>query len=549
MKEAHMISLKDLLNTPRFSDLDLLTNQSILTDHIIDSVEITETPDVEKFIPKNVLILTTAMVFQDDQKELMPFIDSLLHSDAIGLAIKTGRFLNKIDEEVIDYANKVGFPLINVPDHYPLGSLLHQIMSQVLETEREEIDFALDIQKRFSDLLVQDASNDLLVREFSRMIKSPILLLDPFGEIISRSQHFKNHQRHAEFYVQAAFSESRRTERDHGSFIVEESDGSTTHLSLIPINIHAYFPHYLMIVNPEKVPYPTSIFAFEQAALVFQFNLYKNQKIDEAFYANEAHFFSDLLNNQTRETFNEPNWQSLGRNHGYIQSNYYQVIQISSKNVQKESTPANTVETNEKMFLSYRWLRKNIEQFFNNALLIWRVETNEIVLILQEEPDDLTKKLSEIGSIIQSLLTNQLLFNVGYSFNEWHQIEQSYTQAKLANNNRQKDENAENILYYRDSGVEQLFNHLNQNEIVYFCKSVLKDLAYPTEDSKLDLRETLDTYLKNQGEITQTSNELFIHRNTVKYRINRCEEILGVKVDDPTASLNIRLALELSDEK
>ena len=104
----------------------------------------------------------------------------------------------------------------------------------------------------------------------------------------------------------------------------------------------------------------------------------------------------------------------------------------------------------------------------------------------------------------------------------------------------------ETVLYYKDKGVQQLFNQLNRNEVTYFCRSVLKDLAYPTDDSKIDLRKTLETYLKNQGEITQTSNELFIHRNTVKYRINRCEEILGVKVDDPEISLNIRLALELS---
>lgn len=74
-------------------------------------------------------------------------------------------------------------------------------------------------------------------------------------------------------------------------------------------------------------------------------------------------------------------------------------------------------------------------------------------------------------------------------------------------------------------------------------------MAYPADSSKADLRKTLDSYLKNQGEITQTSNELFIHRNTVNYRINRCEEILGVKVNSPEASLNIRLALELSKQE
>lgn len=541
-----MISLKELLQTPRFSDLELLTDSEISNRNIINSVEITETPDVEKYIPENVLILTTAMVFQDKQKELIPFIDSLIRAEAIGLGIKIGRFLNYIDDEVIAYANKVNFPIVIIPDHYPLGSLLHQIMNLVLETEREEIDFALDIQKRFSDLLVQDASNDLLVNAFSRMIKSPIILLDPFGQIISRSPHFKNHTKQAEYYVQAVFDERQKTSRKHGSFIVEESDGEKTHLSLTEIDVHSYFPHYLVVVNPEKVPYPTSVFAFEQAALVFQFNLYKNQKVDESIYANEAHFFNDLLNSQVQDSFIGTNWSSVSRNYGYIQTDYYQVVYISSKDIIKETNHSTTLKTNEQLFLSYRWLRKNIDDYFNHALVIWRLENNEIVLILQEEPEKLSEKLLDIAQKIDALINNQLTFSIGYSFTKWPHIEQSYTQAKLAHNERQNKETMDTIIYYRDNGMEQLFNDLDQNEIVYFCKSILKELAYPTDDSKLDLRNTLDTYLKNQGEITQTSNELFIHRNTVKYRINRCEEILGVKVDDPEVSLNIRLALKLS---
>ena len=131
----------------------------------------------------------------------------------------------------------------------------------------------------------------------------------------------------------------------------------------------------------------------------------------------------------------------------------------------------------------------------------------------------------------------------------WNQFEQSYTQAKFTYNERQKNGINDTVLYYKDNGFEQLFNHLDQNEIIYFCKAVLKDLAYPADSSKADLRKTLDTYLKNQGEITQTSNELFIHRNTVNYRINRCEELLSVKVNSPEASLNIRLALELSKQE
>ena len=371
-----MISLKDLLKTPRFSDLKLLTNPDNLDVRVIESVEITETPDVEKYIPENVLILTTAMVFKDKPNDLIPFIDSLSRAKAIGLAIKTGRFLNEIDEEVIAYANKVNFPLLIIPDYYRLGTLLHQIMNIILETEREEIDFALDIQKRFSDLLVHDASNDLLVREFSKMIKSPIILIDPLEQIISASHHFKNYMKKAIYYINAIRTESLKVNRNFGSFIVEELDGSTTHLSLVKINIHAYFPHYLIIVNPEKVPYPTSLFAFEQAALVFQFNLYKNQKIDESLYTNEAHFFSDLLNSQIRDIPLETNWVSLSRKYGYVQSDYYQVIHINIKDIANNLNHSPTLKMDEKLFLSYRWLRSNINQYFNQTLAIWHAEDN-----------------------------------------------------------------------------------------------------------------------------------------------------------------------------
>ena len=544
-----MISLKSLLNTPRFSDLELLIDSEKLNDTTIESVEITETPDVENYIPKNVLILSTGMVFKDQQEDFIPFIDSLIRAESIGLGIKVGRFLNSIDPEVIAYANKVDFPLIIIPDHYPLGSLLHQIMNLLWKTEREEIDFALDIQKSFSDLLVQDASNDLLVSELSRMIKTPIILLDPFGQIISHSQHFKNRKNRADFYVESIFEERKRTKRKDGSFLVKEQDGNKTHVSLLKIQVHSYFPHYLIIVEPEQIPFPISIFAIEQAALVFQFNLYKNQKVDESLFANEAHFFSDLIDSQIQDSFDWTNWFKVSRNYGYVQTNYYQVIHISSKDMLKERSDTFTLKANEKLFLSYCWLRKHLSQYFNHAVVIWRAEIQEIVLILQEKPTQLSEKLHKIAENINHLINNQLTFSVGYSFTNSQQIEQSYTQAKLAHNERQNQEKLDTVIFYKDKGMYQLFNDLDNNEVAYFCKSVLKDLAFPEEESMLDLRNTLDVYLKNQSEITQTANDLFIHRNTVKYRINRCEEILDMEINEAENSLNIRLALKLSKKE
>ena len=53
--------------------------------------------------------------------------------------------------------------------------------------------------------------------------------------------------------------------------------------------------------------------------------------------------------------------------------------------------------------------------------------------------------------------------------------------------------------------------------------------------------------MENQFDITKTSNLIYVHRNTVKYRINKCEEILNTDITDPKKSLDIRLALFISE--
>lgn len=536
-----MVSLKKILNLPRFSDLKIITNKDLLTDRMIQSVEITETPDVANYIPKDVFVISTCMAFEDKQDELIPWIDSLIQAEAIGLGIKINRFLKKIDPEVIAFANKKKFPILFIPDNYQLGSLLHQIMNIVLNTEREEIEFALDIQKSFSNLLVQDASNNLLVNEFSRMIESPIILLDPFKEIIAKSSHFNHRMNLPAYYLNLLLEQAVENKREEGSFIIELENGEKKNVSLIKIQMYKYFPHYLIVFDSEQLPFPTSVFTIDQAALVFQFNLFKNEKVNETLYANESYFFDGLIDNEMKKSYRN-NWFQLSHDYNYIESDYYQVIKVQSSDLLNERTKS--LESIEKALLSYRWLRENMDDYFNNALVIWRSKDKESIILLQKEPDNIEEKIESMAKKIDQIIDSQLTFSVGHSFPDWEKIEQSYIQANLAHNERTD----ETIIFYRDKGMYELFNDMDSSEIVYFCKKTLKDFAYPDEDNIVltDLRHTLDIYLANQCEITKTANSLFIHRNTVKYRINRCEEILGLKVDAPEESLNLRLALNLS---
>lgn len=71
-----MRTLLDVLQIPRFSDLTLLTEPSF-AKLPLDSIEISETPDISFYIPENTFLLTTAMIYRDDQTKLFELIDSL----------------------------------------------------------------------------------------------------------------------------------------------------------------------------------------------------------------------------------------------------------------------------------------------------------------------------------------------------------------------------------------------------------------------------------------------------------------------------------------
>lgn len=543
-----MISLAHILDLPRYSDMQLLTNieKSNLSQEV-KSVEISETPDIEHYIPEGVLLLTTAMSYPSNQTGLISLIDSLIRAKAVGLGIKTGRFLGgQLDESVIRYAESLNFPIIDIPDSYSLGGLLHQLLNNIWGTRYEEASFALDIQNRFSDLLIQNASNEVIIQELSQMIKSPTILLDPFKELMTHSKHFNRSSNPANHYIDQIVNQVAEGNKTEGSFIIQNAKGAEIQVSLVPIKVHSYFPHYLIILNPEQIPYPISSFAIDQAAIILSFILFKNEKVAESQQTLAMDYFKEMVDynyNSDQDLANlEPNLKF-----GYLISDYYQVIHVFEKNALHDW--ALTLYQEEQLLLSFHWLEKNISRFFKNAIVIYFTNTKDIIILVQRKYKALEENLTQIASQIQEQLPISLVFSAGNAYHNWNQINQSFTEAKLVFEERKQNQQTGLILAYEDKGITQLFNNLEKNDIKFFCKNILKDFAFPEDSTMIDLRRTLEVYLDSQCEIASTASKLFVHRNTVKYRIQRCEEILGHDVSSPEHSLNLRLALTLSKEE
>ncbi|HYP18763.1 MAG TPA: helix-turn-helix domain-containing protein [Chloroflexia bacterium] len=63
-----------------------------------------------------------------------------------------------------------------------------------------------------------------------------------------------------------------------------------------------------------------------------------------------------------------------------------------------------------------------------------------------------------------------------------------------------------------------------------------------------DLLKTLSAYLRHGGNSVRTANALFIHRNSLRYRLSRVQALTSLDPDDPDARLALQIALVLNTE-
>ena len=76
---------------------------------------------------------------------------------------------------------------------------------------------------------------------------------------------------------------------------------------------------------------------------------------------------------------------------------------------------------------------------------------------------------------------------------------------------------------------------------------MLDDLAKSDIKSKTDNYSFLYTYLMSERRASVVADKLFMHRNNVKYRINRIEEQFGIDTDDDILRFDLLLAFRLRE--
>ena len=84
-----------------------------------------------------------------------------------------------------------------------------------------------------------------------------------------------------------------------------------------------------------------------------------------------------------------------------------------------------------------------------------------------------------------------------------------------------------------------LFNSGNHSEILEYCNNKLRRLEEYDHANGTFLINTLESYYMCGFNVGKTAEALYIHRNSLQYRLKKIEEIMDMSLDDSMEYLDI----------
>lgn len=218
----------------------------------------------------------------------------------------------------------------------------------------------------------------------------------------------------------------------------------------------------------------------------------------------------------------------------------------------KESRMQGDLNITRDVDLSKELLKAVRMSFVRQNQLLYLKEEDGVVAVLELESNDKLHKLmrqkrEEIEKNFRFSKKNATVsVGVGNVFTGVVSIKESVTEAKKAHKVIQTGNDKGGLRYYDEIGIYRVFFDLPDDKVLHnLLSETLGTLMEYDRENGSDMVHTLEIFLEQSCNIAAATEALYVHRNTVKYRIKRIEEILGRDLKDVTVQFNLRLAFKI----
>ncbi|HEX5915638.1 MAG TPA: helix-turn-helix domain-containing protein, partial [Rubrobacter sp.] len=186
-------------------------------------------------------------------------------------------------------------------------------------------------------------------------------------------------------------------------------------------------------------------------------------------------------------------------------------------------------------------VRLQTRQLFSNFLLGPR--SDNVILFLGyaegEGPEELPEKAQLLAKGIQRYVKGLLpdltvSVGIGGFKRDPSQLPEAYSEARVALEIGHRIHGPSSVSTFGKTGTYKLlFRVLQENpeELEAFYGETLEPVVHYDSRYGTELVQTLITYLGNDASTVRTAGDLFAHRHTIRYRLDRVGELTGLDVD------------------
>ena len=173
------------------------------------------------------------------------------------------------------------------------------------------------------------------------------------------------------------------------------------------------------------------------------------------------------------------------------------------------------------------------------------VGESDVVLVKEVKADADIKDIEKIATNISDTLTSEFYakVNIGSStvVDNLKDLARAYKEAQVALDVGKVFETEKNIVSYENLGIGRLIYQLPTTLCEMFLQEVFKKGSLESLD-----RETLMTiqcFFENNLNVSETSRKLFVHRNTLVYRLEKIRKITGLDIREFEHAITFKVAL------
>ena len=173
------------------------------------------------------------------------------------------------------------------------------------------------------------------------------------------------------------------------------------------------------------------------------------------------------------------------------------------------------------------------------------VDEKNIIVVKEladnETYDDLSKTAEVILNLFRSDANNNIHISYGTIVNELKEVSRSYKEARMALDVGKIFFEEQDVIAYSQLGIGRLIYQLP----IPLCKMFIKEIFDGKSPDEFDeeLLTTINKFFENSLNVSETSRQLYIHRNTLVYRLDKLQKSTGLDLRVFEDAITFKIAL------